>query len=82
MPRNHPPNSVPNVPADPDSHPSFSYYYLSYSSDSSENNYYKIMRRTKKNKIKHRSKNRYNEPIKKCAKLTAKLLAYNILTAA
>ena len=40
-PCNNPPNPVPNVPADPDSDPSSSYYYFLDSSDSSDDEYSK-----------------------------------------
>ena len=59
-PRNNPPNLVSNVPAEPDSDPSLSYYSLSDSSDSSDGEYYKKIRHEKKN----RSKVRFVDPIK------------------
>ena len=73
-PRNNPPNTVLNVPDDPNSDPSSSYSSSSESYDSSDENYYKQIRRVKENKNKLRSKTRFDDPIKKCAKLTAKLL--------
>ena len=72
--RNNPPNMLPKVPADPDSYPSSSYSSLKDSSDSSDNNYSRLRRRTKKNKNKFWSKNRFNDPIKKCPKLTSNIL--------
>ena len=68
-----PPNLVLNVQADPDSYPGLSYYFLSSSYDFSDSKYHKQIRRTKNNKRKSRNKNIF-DPIKKCAKLTAKLL--------
>ena len=55
-PHNNSPNTVPNLPADPDSDPSFPYSSLLYSSDSSENEYYKQKRCAKNNKINARVK--------------------------
>ena len=72
--RDSPYNPVPNVLDDPDSDPNFSYYSLSESSESSDDEYYKRIRRAKKDKDKLRSKTRLDESIKKFAKLTAKLL--------
>ena len=72
--RNNPPNPVPNAPADPDPDPSSSDSSSSDSSESSYDKYYKKRQRTKKNKNKLRSKNSPNDPIKDCAKITAKLL--------
>ena len=54
--RNNPPNPVPNVPDDPDSDQSFSYFSSPYLSDSSDDDYSKQRRRTKKNKNKRQSK--------------------------
>ena len=68
---NNPPNPVPNLPADPDSDPRSSDYSLLYLYDLSDSGYPKRGWRTKNN---CRSKNRFNDPIKKLAKLTAKLL--------
>ena len=65
---------VPNVPAEPDSDPSLSYSSSSGSSDSSDDNYYKQIQYTNNNNNKFLSKKNFNEPIKKCAKFTAKLL--------
>ena len=48
--RNNPPNPAPNVPADPDSDPSLSDSSLSDSSYSSDGEYSKQRRCTKKNK--------------------------------
>ena len=73
-PRDNPPNPVPNVPADTYSDPRSSYYYFSESSDSSDDEYYKQRRCAKKDKNKCWGKTRFDDPIKKCAKLTAKLL--------
>ena len=74
MTSNNPPNMVPNVPVDPYSDPSLSYYSLPYSSDSPDDKYYKQRRRTKKDKNKYRSKTHFDHPIKNCTKLTSKLL--------
>ena len=75
-PRNNPPKPVPHVPIEPDSDPSFPDYSSLDSSDSSDSGYSKQRRRTRK---KRWSKMHNNDPIKKCAKLTYKLLksAYN-----
>ena len=67
-------NPVPNLTADPDSDPSLSDSYLSESSESLDDEYYKQRRRTKKDINKFRSKMCFNDPIKKCAKLTTKVL--------
>ena len=72
--RNNPPNLVTNVPSDPYSDQSLSYSSLSESYDSSEDGYYKQKRRAKNDKNKCRSKMCFDDPIKKCTKLTAKLL--------
>ena len=74
MTRNNPPNPVPNVPVDPDSDQISSDSYLSDSSESSENKYFKQIRCTKNNKNKCRSKKHFKYPIKNCARFTAKLL--------
>ena len=73
-PRNNNHNLVPNVPDDPDSDPSLSDSSLLGSSYSSDDKYHQIRLRAKKNKNKRQSKTRFSEPIKKCPKLTAKLL--------
>ena len=73
-PRNNPPNPALNVPADPDADPSLSDSPLSYPSDSSDGEYSKQNQCMKKNKKNCQSKNSSNDPIKKCAKLTANLL--------
>ena len=52
IPCNNPPNLVPNVPADPYSYTSLSYYYLLDSSVSSDNDYPKRGQRTKIRKRK------------------------------
>ena len=65
-PRENTPNLV--------SYPCLSYSSLLDSSDSSDNEYYKQRWHTKKDKNKCRSKIRFNEPIKKYANLTAKIL--------
>ena len=74
-PHNNPPNPLPNVPADPDSDPSFSDSSLSKSSDSLDKNYYKQRQRAKKYKNKLWSKILFVDSIKKCAKLKSKLIA-------
>ena len=73
-PCKNPPNTVPYIPADPDSDPSFSDYSLSESSESSDNEYYKWIRGAKKDKNKLWSKTRSDDPIKKCVNITAKIL--------
>ena len=73
-PRNNPTNPVPNVPANTDSDPGLSDSYLYNSSDSSDYDYYNIILFAKKNKNKGQSKTGFDEPIKKCENLTAKLL--------
>ena len=73
-PRNNPPILVLNVLADPDLDPGFSYSSSSDSSDSTDNEYYKRIRHAKNYKNKLRSKTRFNDTIRKCAKLTSKLL--------
>ena len=70
---NNPPNRVPNVLYDPDLEPSLSDSSLSNSSDSSDDEYYKQRRQAKKEKNKRRSKTCFDDPIKKCANLTAKI---------
>ena len=47
--------------------------FSSYSSDSSDDDYYKWRRCEKRNKNKNWSKMRFHNPIKSCSKLTAKL---------
>ena len=76
MPRNNPPNSVPKLPAYPDSDISYSDSILSDSSESPDGNYYTQRKHTKKNKKKHWSKMCFNDPIKKCANLTAKIITF------
>ena len=71
---NNPPNPATKVPADPDSDPNLSYSSPSDSSDLSYDEYYKRKKRSKNNKKKLRSKIRFNKTIKKCAKLTSKIL--------
>ena len=73
-PHNNPQNPALNVPADPGSDPSFSNYSLSYPSDSSDGEYSKQRQQMKNYKKNCQSKNSFNDTIKKCAKLTAKLL--------
>ena len=75
-PRNNRPNPVPNVPSEPDSDPSSS---DSSSLDSSQSSDLDILNNDDTRK-KPQSKKRFNDPIKKCASLTAKLLkdAYNL----
>ena len=73
-PHNKPHNLVPNVPFEPEPYPSFSDSSLSDSSDSSDGKYYKQRQLAKKNKEKQQNKTRFHGPIKKCTKLTAKLL--------
>ena len=72
-PRNKPLNLVLYVPADPDSYPSLSYSSSSELYDSSEDWHYKKIRH-KKNINKRYRKTHLGDPIKKCAKFTAKLL--------
>ena len=72
-PHNNRPNTVPKIPDDPDSDPSLSDSSLSKPSDSSDDEYYKQRRREKNDKKKLQSKTRFNDPIKKFAKLIAKL---------
>ena len=71
--RNNSSNPAPNVPTDPDSDPSLSDYSLSDSYDSPDGEYSKQRRCTKKNENNCQSKNIFNDPIKKCAKLISKL---------
>ena len=73
-PRNNPTNLVLFVPSDSDSDPNSLDSSLSELFDSSENEYYKQRRRSKKDNNKHQSKTQFDEPIKKCVKLTAKLV--------
>ena len=73
-PRNNPPKPVPQIPNEPDSDPSSSYSSSpnsSYSSDSEHSGYSKQIQRTCK---KRWNKRHNNDPIKKCIKLTSKLL--------
>ena len=56
MPQNNPHNPVENVPADPDSDPSMSDDYLSYSSYLPNNKYYNQRLRTKNINKKLQSK--------------------------
>ena len=60
-PHYKPPNPVPNVPDEPDSDPSLSYYSSSESSDSSDDEYYKQRQRSKKDNNKLRSKTRFDD---------------------
>ena len=73
-PHGNPPNPVPNTPYYPDSDPSLSDSSSPESSDSSDDEYYKQRRYEKRDKNKLWSKMSFYEPIKNCAKLTAKLL--------
>ena len=73
-PRGNPPNPVPKVLDDPDSNPSLSDSSFSESDDSSDDEYYKIIQSAKNDKKKLCSKTCSNEPIRKCANLTSKLL--------
>ena len=73
-PRNNPPNTVPNVPTDLDSDSTLSYSSSLDPYDSSDNKYYKRRRRAKNNNNKRQSKTSFNNPIKKCANVTAKLI--------
>ena len=66
---------VPNVPDYPDSEPSLSDSSSSESSVSSGDEYYKKRQYEKKDKNKRQSETRFDDPIKNCTKLTAKLLA-------
>ena len=68
-PHNNPPNSVLNVPADPDSDPSLSDSPMSYPSDSSDGEYSKQRRCMKENKNNCQSKNSFNHPIKSAQSL-------------
>ena len=72
-PRDNPPNTVPNVPADPDSYPGLSDSSLLDSYDSSDDKYYKQIWHAKNCKEKLWSKTRFDETIKRCAKLISKL---------
>ena len=71
---NIPLHRVPNILADPDSDPSLSDASLSDSEDSSDNDYSEKRRRTDRNENKFWSTKHFNEPIKKCANITDKLL--------
>ena len=63
-PCNNEPITVTNIPADPYSDPSLSYYSSWDLSDSSDNEYNKLRRGTDNNKKKCRSKTRFGDPIK------------------
>ena len=69
MPLNNLPNTVTNIPDKPDLDTSFSYFYLSDLSESSDNKYSKQRLCTKNNIKKRRSKNNLNEPIKSAQRL-------------
>ena len=71
-PNDNPPNKVLNVPVDSD--PIVLDSSSSYSSDSSNDEYHKRRRHAKNNKNKLWSKTRFNKPIRKCTKITSKLL--------
>ena len=73
-PFHNPPNTVLNIPDNPYSDPSLSYHYLSESSDSSDNEYYKQIPHAKNDKNKCQSKTHFDKPIKKCANITARIL--------
>ena len=73
-PSNNPTNQVTYVPADPYSDSNSLDFSSSDSSNSSYDEYYKQIRCAKKYKKKHQSRMRFGDPIKKCAKLTSKLL--------
>ena len=55
-PRNNQPNTVPKIPAEQDSDPSWLDYSLTESSNSSDDAYYKQRQRAKKDKKKCQSK--------------------------
>ena len=76
LPRNNPPNMVPNITVEPDSDPISSYSSLSDSYDSSDNEYYKRIQRAKKHKNKRRSKTCFDDSIKKRATITSNLLIF------
>ena len=67
-PRNNPPNTVTNVPSDPDSYPTLLDYSSLDSYDSSDNDYSKKMRHIK-NAPDYKE---FQRPYKKCARLTSK----------
>ena len=75
-PRTNPPY-VPNITADPDPDPGSSYPSSYDTFESSDNKYYKQGWCAKEKK--HQIRTRFDDPIKKCANLTAKLLidSYN-----
>ena len=73
-PYNNPPNPVTYQSADPDLDPSSSDSSFSESSDSPDDEYYKRIWRAKNDKNKRQSGARFDDPIKKCVKLTYKLL--------
>ena len=73
-PCENPPNTVLYIPSEPGSDPSSSDYPLLDSSGSSDNEYYKQRPRAKEKTNKRRSKTRFSDPIKKCVKITAKLI--------
>ena len=75
-PRSNPHNLVPNVPYDTDSDTSSSDSSLLDSSDSSDDKYYEQIRRAENDKNNFQSKTNFHDTIKKCAKLTSKLLIY------
>ena len=65
---------VPNVPSDPDSDPNLSEYSSSESSELPDNKYYKWLRGAIKDKNDLQSKPHFDDSIKNCAKVTAKLI--------
>ena len=65
----NPPNTVLNVPSDPDSYPSLLDTSSLDSNDSLENEYYKQRKLAKNNKKKGQSKTCFHDHIKKCANL-------------
>ena len=73
-PHNNQHNTIQNVPANLDSDPGFSDSSLLDSFDSSYDEYSKQGQLTKKSKNKHQNKTRVQNPIKKCANLTATLI--------
>ena len=73
-PHNKPPNPVLYEPADPDSDTSLSNSSSSEPYDSLYDDHHKRRRCAENNKKKLRSKTRFDDLIKKCAKLTAKIL--------
>ena len=70
-PQNNPPNPVPNVPSDNDLDTSSSDYSLLGSYNLSD---FRYPRRGQHTINKNRSKNSFNESIKKCENLVARII--------